>query len=161
MKECLLKRVLPFTLTFIVGAAVGGFFQLFGARDAGWRGRRFAHGYEGRRGCGKKFRRNYFAPQTKPLLILFKPDARWPLGRDAWDKGTYPTSVRVRVTFGADGHVKDAVPADWDYSSRGPYAANVWEAASRAARDIGFTPETIDGVPVSTTREVVIRFMAD
>ena len=32
MKEYLLKRALPFMLTFAVGAAVGGFFQLFSAR---------------------------------------------------------------------------------------------------------------------------------
>jgi hypothetical protein len=57
MRESLLKRVLPFTLTFILGAAVGGFFRLFESRAGGPEQRRnYFERDGGRRGCGKRFR---------------------------------------------------------------------------------------------------------
>ncbi|MDQ3803697.1 MAG: energy transducer TonB [Acidobacteriota bacterium] len=149
MKECLLKRVLPFTLTFIVGAAVGGFFQLFGARDAGWRGRRYGYTDEGRRGCGKKFKRNYFAPKSRPPVILFKPDARLP--RAARTAGEGPFTTRVRVTFGEDGVVRRA-------EAVGTWLPEVSEAAARAALNIHFIPATLDGEATTVTEEVPIRF---
>ena len=39
MREYFLKRLLPFILTFVVGAAAGGLFQLFagGGQPSGWR----------------------------------------------------------------------------------------------------------------------------
>jgi hypothetical protein len=145
MKECLLKRVLPFTLTFIIGAAVGGFFQLFGARGDGWRGRRYAHRYEGRRGCGKKFRRNYFAPESRPPVILFKPDAFYP-----GFESHVATPVPVRVTFGADGKVQRVEP---------PLLPPAMQrAVERAALNIHFIPATLDGEATTVTEEVPIRF---
>ena len=67
MRESLLKRVLPFTLTFIIGAAVGGFFQLFGAGYETPRERR--HYYEsdgGRRKC-RKFRQRHHVDYSRSI----------------------------------------------------------------------------------------------
>ena len=76
MTTCLLKRVLPFTLTFIIGATVGGLFNLFGSGET--KTVRFTQSlpYLEGRGC-RAYRRNLVA-ETKPLVILFKPDARLP-----------------------------------------------------------------------------------
>jgi Gram-negative bacterial TonB protein C-terminal len=150
MKEYLLKRALPFALTFVVGAAVGGFFQLFGARGDSPR-RHYFGTYEGRRGCGKKFRRRHFAPDARPPVILFKPDARVPpdLDRSETMHGLKP--ARVRVTFGEDGKVRGAESLD-------RWSSEVSEAAERAARLIQFIPATADGSPTTVTEEVEIRF---
>ncbi len=152
MKEYLLKRALPFALTFAVGAAVGGFFQLFGARG-GAHGRVWNHygSYEGRRGCGKKFRRRAYLPESRPPVILFKPDARVPADLDmsAAKHGIRP--MRVRVTFGEDGKVREAAALD-------SWSREVSEAAERAARHIQFIPATADGVPTAVTEEIEIRF---
>jgi hypothetical protein len=152
MKELLLKRALPFALTFAVGAAVGGFFQLFGG-GRGWAGPRHNYRFENRRGCGKKFRRNYLAPETKAPVILFKPDARAP----RWFHGNeLPRPARVRVTFGEDGKVRDVVAGG--QGSIGRYWPELSEAAERAARQIQFIPATADGAPTTVTEEVEIRF---
>ncbi|HEV3470150.1 MAG TPA: hypothetical protein VG148_12570 [Pyrinomonadaceae bacterium] len=157
MKEYFLKRALPFALTFAVGAAVGGFFQLLGTRGAGWGGPRY-YRFENRRGCGKKFHRNYFAPETKPPVVLFKPDARWPRELEALER---PASVSVRVTFGADGRVQEVETPHWARYSPGSAQSAVWGAIERAARQIRFAPATLDGAPVTETEEVAIRFIAD
>ncbi|HWS56822.1 MAG TPA: hypothetical protein VN228_21980 [Pyrinomonadaceae bacterium] len=152
MRELLLKRALPFALTFAVGAAAGGFFQLFGAREGGHWGRwNYHRNYEGRRGCGKKFRRHYFAPEAKPPVILFKPDAQVP--RSAAGGAALPERVRVRVRFGEDGKVQEVNPyVEGEFVSAGFY-----EAATRAARHIQFIPALADGVPTATTEVVEIR----
>jgi hypothetical protein len=151
MKEYLLKRALPFTLTFALGAAVGGFFQLFGARREGWFGKRDTYGYGRRHGCGKKFRRRAYAPDSRPPVILFKPDARVPADLDmsAAKHGIRP--MRVRVTFGEDGKAREAAALD-------SWSREVSEAAERAARLIQFSPATLDGVPQTVTEHVEIRF---
>jgi TonB family protein len=154
MFSCLLKRVLPFTLTFILGAAVGGLFRANRAETAAWTWEKAAPllGHEGPFGYGHSCRmraRNLVA-ETKPLLIRFKPDARWPRVSEG-----YTNSVWVRVTFGADGKVQDVK----QLQTLMPDA--VQQAVERAARQIQFEPETINSVPVSVTKEVEIHFMAD
>lgn len=153
MKEYLLKRALPFALTFAVGAAVGGFFQLFGAREAGWRAKGYTYTYGGRRGCGKKFRRVY-APESKPPVILFKPDALLPQRFAAIRPVGGFESRPVRVTFGDDGKVRDAK----SLVTKGRYLPELDEAAERAARQIQFIPATLDGAPTTVTEDVEIRF---
>jgi hypothetical protein len=143
MKELLLKRALPFALTFAVGAAVGGFFQLFGR---GWGGPRHTYSYGNRRGCGKKFRPNYFAPETKPPVILFKPDAFY---QGAEGESHVANPVRVRVTFGADGVVQQVEPP--------LLPPAMTRAVERAARQIRFIPATSDGAPTTATEDVMIR----
>lgn len=157
----LLKRALPFTLTLILGATLAGFFNLFGSRGGGgekvytFKRHKRSHG-EGR-GCD--YRRNLLA-ESKDLVIRFKPDAVWPRGLEAGKEGV--REARVLVTFGADGKVRDVEPAgNWPLAGRAPEEAAVWVAVERAARNIEFTPETLNGRPVSVTKEVKIRFIVD
>ena len=152
MKEYLLKRALPFTLTFALGAAAGGFFQFLRAPGVGgWLGAQRLYGHERRGGCGKKFRRRAYAPQSGPPVILFKPDARIPPGLDMGGAKHGLRPALVTVTFGADGKVRSAV-------SQTTWSSEVSEAAERAARLIQFIPATVDGAPTTTTEEVEIRF---
>lgn len=154
MKEHLLKRALPFMLTFAIGAGVGGFFQFFTSRAAGWlAAKRNTYSYASRRGCGKRFRRAY-APESKPPVITFKPDAVLsqqlatirPLG------GFNP--VPVRVTFGADGLVREA-------EALGGWSAELRERAEYAARNIKFIPATVEGAPTTVTEVVEIRISVE
>ena len=158
MFSLLLKKALPFALTFVVGTALGGLAGLSGGSGRGGYWTAFApHAHDSRRGCGS--RRHYLVAESKPLVILFKPDARRAgVGTDAVD------SVRVNVTFGADGEVKEVRPPARPSYARGESLAGadvMWESVERAARAIRFTPETIDGVPVTVEREVKIRFLAE
>lgn len=157
MKEHLLKRALPFTLTFIIGAAAGGFSQLFAARGGGWLKDRGTYGYYGRRGCGKKFRRHHrafdHAPERTPVSILHKPVARHP-SADEWGRlssGFEP--VRVRVTFGDDGRVRAAAGLAG--------APDINKAAERAAWGIRFLPATFGGAPTTVTEEVEVLVAFD
>jgi len=165
MHSCLLKKLLPFALTFVVGAFIGGLFKTHGTGPAAWTwesrstpllGQEGPFGYDRHRSC-RMYRRDLVA-ETKPLVILFKPDAILPLGSEAVKVDRDP--VLVRVTFGADGKVQQVTPVgDWcGNGQRGPVKL-VWDAAERAARQIQFTPQTINGMPVSVEREVEIHFM--
>ncbi|MBC7929229.1 MAG: hypothetical protein H7Z38_01570 [Rubrivivax sp.] len=175
MLTYLLKSALPFTLTFALGAALGGFlFNPFGSRTRATRiVRTELHDYSHGKGRGckqKRFKRRELVAETKPLVILFKPDARWPRELDA--DNDY---AKVSVTFGADGKVqKVGIP---DYGAltgvqnnvihhRGVRVAGLelpplWKAVEKAAWQIQFEPETINGVPVSVTKDIEIRFMRD
>jgi hypothetical protein len=161
MFSILLKKALPFTLTFALGAALSGLAGLFGL--AGERSERVfvTHGRDhgggyGRRAC--RMRAHKLVAESTPLTILFKPDARQPRGAEAV-KGL--TRARVNVTFGADGRVQEVAPAEWPSdATSGPEAA-LWASLERAARQIRFTPETFNGMPVSVTREVEIRFLPE
>jgi hypothetical protein len=169
MFSCLLKRVLPFALTLTVGATLGWLFNFQGA------GRQFTvleqqhtplGGYGYGRSC-RMYRRNLVA-ETKPLVILFKPDARLP--RRPVPSEEDISSVHVLVTFGADGKVQQVEPyndtlvrvrQDLGFTSKDFKETPVWVAVERAARQIQFEPETINGIPVSVTKDVEIHFMAD
>jgi hypothetical protein len=60
--------------------------------------------------------------------------------------------VRVNVTFGADGKVQRVDQLQ-------PLLPDgILKAAESAARQIQFVPETFNGVPITVTREVEIRF---
>lgn len=169
MYSCLLKRVLPFTLTLILGSFLGVLFNLHGT------GGRFVRmtarleqdvpfGLAPGRGYGhscRMYRRNLVA-ETKPLVILFKPDARWPRGAH------YLEAVHALVTFGADGKVQQVEPVNEDllfeYGQQRAITHIdardlVWVAAERVARQIQFEPEMINGVPISVTKEVEIHFI--
>jgi hypothetical protein len=153
MQEYLLKRALPFTLTFVVGAAVGGFFQFFGAGGARPLSRRHVYTFEGPRGCDKKFRRHAFeaAPASRRPIILFKPDAFQPRLTDRY----VTSSVLVGVTFGADGKVLSV-------EQRQPHLPGALLAAvERAARQIQFVPATAHGEPTTVTEDVSIRIASE
>jgi len=150
MTEYLLKRALPFTLTFIIGAAVGGFFHLFAARDTARRAARYTYTYEGGRGCANRFRR-HAAPDSRPPVILSKLEARFPQGLDwEWGRsGVWPW--RVRVTLGEDGKVREVSSVD-------RWSREVSAEAERVARQIQFIPATRGGAPTTVTEEVSILF---
>jgi hypothetical protein len=152
MYPLLLKKALPFTLTFVFGAALSGLAGLLWSSEKGAGSFLGTRTYEYGRGC--RMRRRHLVAESKPLAILFKPDARYPLAPEG--------RVRVNVTFGADGEVKAVQPlASWLHG-RDEDVVRVkamWEAVESAARQIRFTPETLNGVPVSVEREVEIRFL--
>jgi len=151
MKEHLLKRALPFTLTFVIGAAVGGFIQLLAARGAAWFTKRDAYTYSARRGCDKKFRRHHAAHEYRRPVILFKADARLPADYVPGTLGHGARPVRVSVTFGEDGAVRAVEALD-------RWTDEMSESAESAARKIKFLPATRGGVPATVTEEVIIRF---
>ena len=84
------------------------------------------------------------------LFRSFKPDANYPR---AWEG--YRNSVWVRVTFGSDGKVQGVEQLQ-------PLLPDVMlKAVDRAARQIQFTPEIVNGVPITVTKDLEIHFMGD
>jgi hypothetical protein len=161
MYSHLLKKALPFTLTLVVGAALGGLFNPRGGGQQSWAswhcGERRGHDH-----C--RMRRRYLVAESKPLAILSKPEAV--LTRTMTGALGMPPA-RVLVIFGSDGNVQAVEPLDeyavkaklyWPTAAADPLAADAWQAVERAARQIRFEPETINGMPVSVTKEVEIRF---
>ena len=167
MYSLLLRKALPFALTFILGSLVGGLFKAVGIGGGGASNARayfYAHG--GRHSCGFRARQRYLVAESKPLAILSVPDATWPDDfkpaapwSGKFEKGYKFPGAWVRVTFGADGKVQRVEPSDERYPSLGAEGDRVvWECMARAARQIRFEPETVDGVPVTVTRDVEIQF---
>jgi hypothetical protein len=163
----LLRKALPFTLTFIFGAALSGLVGLFGHSEKKAESWTFTRTYEYGGHC--RMRRHNLVAESKPLVILDVPAARWPkdLNRDLpWSgniaKDYMFPGAEVRVTFGADGKVQRVEPSDEPHPSLGPKGDKViWECMARAAWQIQFEPETIDGVPVTVTKDVDIPFTKD
>ena len=171
MHSCLLKKLLPFALTFIVGMMIGGLFKSHSSGPAMWAwsshstpllghegpfGYRFEHRY----GC--RMHSRDLVAETKPLVIRFKPDAHWPLEVRGMAKDDF-LPVFVHVTFGADGKVQEVQPPNdllVQYHNYWP-KVRVWAAAADAARNIQFEPETINSVPVSVEKDVEIQFIDD
>lgn len=156
MYSFLLKKALPFALTFVFGALLGGLSGLCGGpekRAESALGTR-TYDYGGR--C--RMRRRLVA-ETRPLSILSTPDALLPRAAVPGE-GADPVA-RVRVTFGADGKVQEVTPLKSRFPAQGGNLVELkeaWEAAEDAARRIRFTPETVNGLPVTVAREVEIRF---
>src|SRR5437868_3213736 len=142
MHSYLLKKLLPFTLTFIIGAFIGGLFNTYRTGPAVWAwesratpllGHEGPFGYDRHRSC-RMYRRDLVA-ETKPLVILLKPPADL-TGLEARIGDINPVSVNV--TFGADGKVQMVEPVGGLYGNvRGGgdrHAKLMWEAVERAAR---------------------------
>lgn len=149
MYSFLLKKALPFMLTFVIGAALGSFIGLFGGSETSSAVGRYRRGECDRGRRERRMRRHNLVAESKPLAIFHTPDALY------YIPGTGTKSVRVKVTFGADGkvqqveHLQPLLPA------------KMLEAVERAARQIEFSPETLDGVPVTVEKEVEINLAAD
>ena len=153
----LLKKALPFTLTFVFGAALSGLVGLFGTSEKKAESVVTTRTYEFGSRC--RMRRHNLVALTKPLRILYKPDARRPFGPEAEEKAFEP--VQVTVTFGADGKIKAVTPTGGCFSDEAAKRLrlpSVTDEVERAALMIQFEPETVDGMPVTVTREVEIRF---
>ena len=142
----LLKKALPFTLTFIFGAMLSGLLGLFGSSEKQAGSVLGTRTYEFGSRC--RMRGHKLVAETKPLVILFKPAARYPSGAGM-------KSVRVNVTFGSDGKVSRVEPL------QPSLPAAMSEAVERAARGIEFTPETLNSVPVSVEKEIEIYLFGD
>jgi hypothetical protein len=157
----LLKKALPFALTFVVGTALGGLTWLFGGSGKKAETIVVTRTYEYGSRC--RMRGHKLVAESKALVINSKPDARWPRGVMAARHGV--NFVRVRVMFGADGRVQNVTPLEsWFSLTKDDDLVGVkavWESAEQAARQIQFEPETINGVPVSVTKDVEIRFIRD
>ena len=139
MPSYVLKKILPFSLTLIIGVLLGSAFGVFNSR-ATHRARHFrSHGYafehgRGYGGCKK----------SSPVVYTYEPNTRYT--KEAWEKGVTGT-VRLRVTFGADGEIKDVVPV-----LRLPHGLT--EEAEKVARRAKFIPARENGTPVTVTKEV-------
>ena len=155
----LLKKALPFTLTFVFGALLSGLTGLFGSSERKAESFLGTRTYDYGRSCRTRGRK--LVVESKPLTILYKPNAVLPaVGALKGDANP----VKVRVTFGADGKVQGIEPVGGfcanGYKS-GPEAlgTSAWEAVVRAANQIEFQPETVNGLPVTVTKEIEIRFL--
>lgn len=153
----LLKKALPFTLTFIFGAALSAVTGLFGASEKKPESWSVTRTYEFGSVC--RVRRHHLVAETKPLLITFTPDAVVSVGPKSLRQGTGVRVLAV-VTFGADGKVQGVESASL-LSACGKYkgdevSGEMLGAVKRAATQIQFEPETVDGVHVTVTREVGI-----
>jgi hypothetical protein len=153
MYSHLLKKALPFALTFVVGAGLGGLFKSHRSYEAAWSVNVTPlMGHEGPFGDhhGCRMRRRALVAETKPLVILFKPDAPLPRGSEG-----YQNSMWVRVTFGSDGKARDVEQLQ-------PLLPEAMQkAAERAALQIQFEPATVNSVPISIEKDVEIHFMGD
>lgn len=170
MYSCLLKKLVPFALTFVFGATIGGLFK---SRVTTWSSTErttlmLDHGGYGYGHSCRMYRRDLVA-ETKPLVILFKPDARVPSDLPEIRKKSL-NSLWVHVTFGADGKIQNVESAGgWlsalDMRSMGSNGETelklISNAVDRAARQIQFTPETVNSVPITVTKDVEIRFMPE
>ena len=158
----LLKKALPFTLTFVVGTALGGLTWLFGGSEkkAGTVVVTRTYDYGSR--CRMRYK---LVAESKPLVILFKPDARWPYSRDGKldsRSAGMVSPVQVSVTFGADGKVSKVEPVGgWVRGECRGTMPGIWDAIEKTARQIQFEPETVNSVPVTVTRDVEIRFISE
>jgi len=144
----LLRKALPFALTFVVGTALGGLTWLFGGSEKKTETTtraRVTRVYDYGSRC--RMRGHKLVAETKALVILSQPKAHYqPLaGR----------TVRVNVKFGADGrvqgveHLQPLLPE------------SVLESVERAAWQIQFTPELVNSLPVAVEREVEIRVASE
>jgi TonB family protein len=136
-----LKRILPFTLTFVIGASLGGFAGLFKTRTTYTtrRGEFVLRGSGFERGHGHRSCRT-----STPVVHTFEPNTRYT--REAWEKGITGT-VRLRVTFGADGEIKAVEPV-----LGLPYGLT--EEAEKVAWRAKFIPATERGRPITVTKEM-------
>lgn len=168
----LLKKALPFTLTFIFGAVLSGFAGLFmrSEKKAEMVGLRYRWGVEDGRGHNHcRMRQRNLVAESKPLTILYKPEARRPPVLRGTDKENI-NSFWVSVTFGADGKVQAVKPTgEWTKAHVNKYTGSneiaemvaIMSAVEGAAREIRFEPEMVNSVPVTSTADVEISFMAD
>ena len=161
MCSLLLKKALPFALTLVLGSFIGGLFKsvgIGGHRTEPARAYFDAYGDGHRHSCRMRYRGRDLVAETKPLTILFKPDARWPRELEVERNAFNP--VRLSATFGADGKVSAVTPTNGCFSDNAVGQMKpLWDAATRAALMIEFEPEMVNGLPVTVTREVEIRFM--
>ena len=152
----LLRKALPFTLTFIFGAVLSGLTGLFGTSEKRTEAVvTTTRTYEFGKRC--RMRRHQLVAESRPLSIIKVPAANI---RGTGVEAIYSYPIPVNVTFGAEGKVlKVERFRDWQAREEGEAAQAVWDAVERAARQIQFEPQTLNGLPVTVTKEVEIPFL--
>ena len=145
MRTCVIKRVLPFALTLIIGTALGNLIGQVSPRKDEAKIVPVGNSY---RSCAYRSRNT---ESSRPLLINFKPQARYT--EEARRRGVTGI-VELRVLFGKDGMVSDIVPF-----KKLPYGLT--EEAIKAARGIKFTPALKGGEPVDTVQFIEFEFDSD
>ena len=129
----MLKRVLPFSITLIVGAMLGSLTNPVDVH------RRLAAGVSPEQHTGHS--RTWVIVRSLPGISYtgkYSEDARFPL-------------TRLRVLLGADGTVSKIEPV-----SMPPYVSP--EEIINAAKNIEFTPAMRDGKPISVWLNVEYGF---
>ncbi|HEX5706759.1 MAG TPA: TonB family protein [Pyrinomonadaceae bacterium] len=142
-----LQRVLPFTLTLLVGSLAGGASGLFGWSGASERAETGVLVFKerGRRGCRDRAARRWTrAKKSTPVVYTYEPNTRYT--EEAMRRGVTGV-VRLRVTFGAGGRIERVEPV-----LGLPYGLT--EQAERVAWATRFTPASEHGVPITVTKEV-------
>jgi TonB family protein len=140
-----LKRVLPFVLTLIVGAALGSIGSLMHTRPAKEMPRDFVLESHS---CRAHSAFAMTPNNSSPLVIRFKPVATY---TDAARRDQISGQVRLRAVFGADGTVSNIETVS-------TLPDGLTEEAVSAAKRIEFNPATINGEPISVTRTVEYNF---
>jgi TonB family protein len=145
---CFLKRVLPFTLTLLVGLGLGSFFNLFSAKpQTELRAVRLERSYATGSGSCRSRSRSY-SESYKSVRILSQSE---PLYTAEARRNHTEGEVILRVTFGADGTVSDVQAVT-------QLRDGLTEQAEKAARLIKFIPATRNGSPVDEAKTITYSF---
>ena len=141
MSTCLLKRLLPFMLTLVIGLGLGSFFQ-----SGNWSGESNRRPHRFTRDNAYILTNDraisYGVSDSTPLTILFEPSTR--MTAAARRNQTYGV-VQLLVEYGADGRARVL-------SRVTSLPDGLTEEAERVAEATQFRPETRNGEPVSVTR---------
>jgi TonB family protein len=148
--SCVLKKALPFTLTLLVGAALGQAFNSFSSGSEVQTGIYMHTGTTKKYGCD--YRRKFRAsrqqmrtlPESSAPVPVFEPNTKYT--REAWERQVTGV-VRLRLTVGTQGRVTNVEVLDGL-----PYGLT--EEAVRVARQSHFMPASKDGEPVVATRDM-------
>ncbi len=145
---CFLKRALPFAATLLLGLMLGNFagrvnpFERANFINATQSGT--SRGYS----CRLKKRKQNRPRHSSRLQILGKPEAQY---TDAARLAGIEGTVRLRAVFDSDGTIKDVQPL-----ATLPFGLT--DSAMRAAYDIEFVPEKMNGFNVPVERLVEYHF---
>lgn len=151
---CFLKRVLPFTLTLLIGLAIGGIFNYFTTEitlnkrvDSRLQS---AYSAEGG-GCRSRRASNYSFNSYSPATILSEAEASY---TEEARRNQTEGQVILRVTLGADGTVSDVETIT-------SLPDGLTEQARMAARQIKFIPAVHNGHKVDETKTITYNFNLD
>jgi TonB family protein len=154
---CFLKRVLPFTLTLLVGLAIGSLFNLFSSKpQVEQRAFRIESSYGAGLGAGTgsggcRSRMRTYSEDYRSARILSQAE---PLYTVEARRNHTEGEVLLRVTLGADGAVSNVETIT-------SLPDGLTEQARTAARLIKFVPASRNGYPVDETKTITYSFNLD